>query len=243
MNFRQIAKIIFPDNIYCLRCGKAIDSTRPYSLCDECIRNFHWANKKTCEKCGKLMEAEGIYNLCKDCRHTRHYFKKGFTCLMYGLYERELVWAFKYGKKGYMADNLGEIMVDRLKGEFKNGLIIDTVIPVPIHKKKLRQRGFNQAELLAKFLAKGFGLQLESKILLRKKNTPVMSNLSPVERRENIDGAFVIKEGKEGEIKDKAILLVDDVYTTGSTVDECSRILLLAGAKEVYVITLAAGAN
>jgi competence protein ComFC len=243
MNIQQLAKFIFPDNIYCIRCGKIIDSTRIYSLCDDCVRNFHWANKKTCDKCGKIVEEEGIYILCKDCRHKTHYFQKGFTCLMYGLYERELIWAFKYGKQGYMAEKLGEILVDRMEPEFENGLAIDIIMPVPIHKKKLRQRGFNQAELMARPLAKGCGLPLESKALLRKKSTPAMSNLDSVQRSQNIAGAFVIEKGKEELVTEKSILLVDDVYTTGSTVDECSRVLLEAGAKEVYVVTIAAGAN
>lgn len=243
MSFREIAKIVFPDNIYCIRCGKIIDSTRTYSLCDDCVRNFHWTNKKTCEKCGKLMEEEGIYELCKDCRHNTHYFRQGFTCLMYGLYERELVWAFKYGKQGYMGEKLGAMMIDRLEAEFKNGLIIDIIIPVPLHQNKRRQRGFNQAELMARPLGKAWGLPLEAKVLYRRKSTPAMSGLNPIHRRENVAGAFVVERGKEEKIKEKSILLIDDVYTTGSTVDECSRVLLEAGAKEVFVLTLAAGAN
>jgi ComF family protein len=243
MNIRQMIKIIFPDDIYCIRCGKIIDSTRTYSLCDDCIRNFHWTNKKTCHKCGKLMDEEGVYSLCKDCRNMDHYFTQGFTCLMYGLYEKELVLAFKYGKQGYLGEKLGEILKDRLEPEFENGLNIDIIIPVPIHKKRLRQRGFNQAELMAKPLSKAWGLAFDNKTLIRTKNTTAMSSLDPLERRSNIAGAFVIDKGQEGGVKDKSILLVDDVYTTGSTLDECSRVLLEGGAKDVYVLTLAAGAN
>ena len=243
MIIRQIIKIIFPDDIYCIRCGKIIDSTRTYSLCDDCIRNFHWTNNKTCNKCGKLMDEEGVYSLCKDCRNMDHYFAQGFTCLMYGLYEKELLWAFKYGKQGYLGEKLGEILKDRLEPEFEKGLNIDVIIPVPIHKKKLRQRGFNQAELMAKPLSKAWGLVFDKKALIRTKSTSAMSSLDPLERRANVAGAFVIDKGQEGVVKDKSILLVDDVYTTGSTVDECSRVLLDAGAKDVYVLTLAAGAN
>lgn len=243
MNIRELGKLIFPDNIYCLGCGKIIDSSRTYSLCDECVRNFHWANKKVCDKCGKLMSEDGIYDLCKDCRHETHYFRKGFTCLMYGLYERELVWAFKYGKQGYMSDKLGEMLIDRLEPEFEKGLKIDIIVPVPIHKEKLKQRGFNQAELMAKPLAKKSSLPLISQVLLRTKSTLAMSNLDPVQRKENILGAFMVKKGKERVLKEKSILLVDDVYTTGSTANECSKVLLEAGAKAIYIITLAAGSN
>ena len=243
MNIRQMIKIVFPDDIYCIRCGKIIDSTRTYSLCDDCIINFHWTNKKTCHKCGKLMDEDGIYNLCKDCRNASHYFTRGFTCLMYGLYEKELLLAFKYGKQGYMGEKIGEIIVDRLEPELENGLFFDIIIPVPIHKKKLRQRGFNQAELMAKPLSKKWGQPLENKTLIRTRSTSAMTSLDPLERRANIAGAFMVKKGEEGVVKGKSILLVDDVYTTGSTLDECSRVLLDAGAKEVFVVTLAAGAN
>ena len=243
MNFREIIKLVFPDNIYCIRCGKIIDSTRAYSLCDDCIRDFHWANKKTCDKCGKIMDEEGIYKLCKDCRHSNHHFTRGFTCLMYGLYERELVLAFKYGKQGYIGEKLGEMMIDRLEAELEKGLNFDIIIPVPINKKRLRQRGFNQAELMAKPLAKAWNLPLEVRTLIRTRNTPVMSKLDALARRENIAGAFAVDKEKGQKLKDKAILLVDDVYTTGSTVDECAKVLVEAGAKEVYVLTFAAGAN
>lgn len=121
--------------------------------------------------------------------------------------------------------------------EFLNGCEVDLILPVPLHSKRLRWRGFNQSVLLARQLSRAYGIPLHPYILSREKETPPQTQLSEDDRRRNVRGVFSV-HGKEV-IKGKNLLLVDDVYTSGATVNECSRALKQAGAKEVYVLTLA----
>jgi len=236
-------EILFPGNIYCICCGRIIDDTRPYSLCDHCVRAFHWATGKTCLKCGKIMDGASRRGLCRDCSDIAHMFEQGFTCVQYGLYERTVMLSFKYGDKAYIGEKLGEILFDRINPEMESGLEFDYIIPVPMHKRKMQKRGYNQAELMARPLANKTGMPLLKDALIRTRESRPMSKLSTFDRRENVKNIFTLREDAVKLIRSKTVLLIDDIYTTGSTADECSRVLLEAGAEKVYLLTFAAGAN
>jgi ComF family protein len=114
---------------------------------------------------------------------------------------------------------------------------VDVMVPVPLHIRRLRQRGFNQALLMVRELNKRMGIPYEERALAKIKDTPVQIALKKRERRKNLKGAFQVRDQET--IQGKSIVLVDDVYTTGATVNECSRTLLAAGAKQVTVLTVA----
>lgn len=232
--------LIYPANIYCISCGNLIDDSRPYALCDSCIRMIKWANGRTCSRCGKILQDGYGPELCTDCLEGEHVFAKGFACAEYGQVERHLLHQFKYKDRAYIGRKLAEIMYDRIQAE---SLSPDLVIPVPMFVGKQRQRGYNQAAILAACLAKRMGCVYDGRLLARKTETEAMSRLSAEERRRNIQHAFTIPTKKEGIIKGKEILLVDDIYTTGSTADACASVLLAAGAEKVLVFTFASGAN
>lgn len=234
-----ITEVIYPSNIYCLSCGNLIDKTRPYALCDDCLLNMNWANQRTCDKCGKILRSGYYLDLCIDCSEITHVFEKGFASVEYGRVEREMIHNLKYKDKPYFGRKIAQIMFDRIEPE---GLKVDLLIPVPMNKKKERKRGYNQAEILAHSLAKLMALPYV-KGLIRDFDTEAMSHLGAEDRRENIKGAFSVKKGFDKRIKGKKILLIDDVFTTGSTVDECAEVLLAAGADKIYVMVFAAGAN
>lgn len=243
LKIRRFLKLLFPDGLYCFGCGAIIDDSRPYGLCDDCVAKFHWANKKVCEKCGKIMKEEGVFSRCSDCRADEPPMVQGFTCFLYGLYEREVIQAFKYGGAGYMADKLGRLLWDRLQPEIARGLTWDYIVPVPIHKKKKKKRGYNQAALLARRLGELSGIPVLEAGLVRVRNTPAMSHLDRHQRALNLEGAFRVHEKVAEKLSGKRLLLVDDVYTTGTTASQCTLVLMEQGAEAVYVITLAAGAN
>jgi ComF family protein len=136
-----------------------------------------------------------------------------------------------------LAKPLGKLMVDYLlkNGEFENKL--DLIIPVPLHKNDLKKRGFNQSVLLGKFVGDYFSIPVRESVLVKKKLTPFQVNLSKKERSKNILRAFSVEKPKE--IKGKNILILDDVFTTGSTVEECAKELTKARAKNIFVLTLA----
>ena len=240
MVFKKILELLFPSNIYCISCGGIIDRSRIYSLCDNCARMFHWANGRTCEKCGRALQDDYIHNICADCRENEHFFEKGYTCAQYGINERKLLLSFKYGGKLYIGEKIAEAMADRLGGE---NLDADLIIPVPMYRKKQRKRGYNQAEIISEYLSKKMAVPYSGKLLLRTGDTAAMSRLAAAERRMNMEGAFSMAPGSEEKVKGKSILLVDDIYTTGSTADACAQALMASGARKVQVITFAAGAN
>lgn len=237
---KAAAELLFPSNIYCICCGNLINYTRPYSLCDDCLENIRWANGRVCEVCGKVMAEDNEEDICTDCQKNRHCFDKGYTCMVYGQMEKEMVHKYKFNGAVYMGEKLGQIMLDRILAE---DLDIDCVTAVPMHPKKLKKRGYNQAELMAKTVAKGLGTDYNNQVLVRKSYKSPMNKLGAEQRHKNVSGAYALnkKVPDAGDLKGKRVLLIDDVYTTGSTVDECSRLLKEQGAEKVYVLTLAAG--
>lgn len=238
--FEKILEVVFPSNIYCICCENIIDNTRPYSLCDACVRNLHWANENTCKKCGKILGKNYRREFCNDCYEMEHYFEKGFTCAEYGMYEKLIVRDLKYHSKPYFGDKLAEIMTDRLLPE---NLQVDLILPIPMHKSKERKRGYNQAALLAKGISRRINVPFDKTLMMRMRRTKPMNKMSPQERRDNVKDAFTLRREKVKMVKGKTILLVDDIFTTGSTLDECSRLLLDSGAEKIYMICFAAGGN
>lgn len=232
--------LIYPSNIYCINCGNIIDDSRPYALCDICVRTLKWAGGKTCSRCGRALQDDYGLELCTDCLDTAHVFDKGFTCVEYGAAERELLHRFKYKEQAYLGRKLAEIMYDRIRIE---ELVPDLIIPVPMHRRKEKKRGYNQAAVLASNLAKYTGLPYDGTLLVRTVETEAMSRLGALGRRRNIREVFSVPGTKKGRLAGKTILLVDDIYTTGSTADACSQVLLEAGAAGIFVFTFAAGAN
>ena len=154
-------------------------------------------------------------------------------------YEKTLLDAihhFKYNKKIEIGESLGKMMTQY---NYDSLDITDhsLLMPVPLHILRLKKRGFNQALILAKHIARKFSLPVDFTTLIRHVDTKPQVNLGKSERRRNIKGAFTVSQ--EEKIRGEKILLVDDVYTTGSTVRECSRVLIEKGAKKVSVLTLA----
>ena len=160
---KEISEAVFPSNIYCIMCGSLIDRSRIYALCDQCIRKMHWITGSTCDCCGKALPDtyRGICSdgrrLCYDCMMRSHYFTRGWSCLSYGLHERELMMDIKYNGKGYIARKMGDVMFDRMEtlidaaqeGDDGSFPRIDVVIPVPVSTKRMVRRGYNQSELMA----------------------------------------------------------------------------------------------
>lgn len=233
-------EFIFPSKIYCISCGKPIDGRYPYSLCASCVRTLQWANRETCQRCGKPLRTTTIEGLCGDCMKWDRPFQQAYTCVRYGRAERDIVHQFKYHGRPYYGRHLAELMNERLQVEDLNE---DMILPVPMHKDKERRRGYNQAALLAQALSKKRKTAYEPHLLIRQWETVPMSRLGADGRRENIKNVFLVDPRKKVRLTGKTILLVDDVFTTGSTAGSCAEALLEAGAASIFVITFAAGAD
>jgi ComF family protein len=149
---------------------------------------------------------------------------------------REVLQQFKYGRKVSLGRPLGRLMASSGHAHFRN-VSLDRIIPVPLHPRRLRWRGFNQSVILGREVGRLWQVPVDPFVLVRSKETLPQTQLPEEERRRNVRQAFAVNPAKS--IKGKSLLVVDDVYTSGATANECSRTLLRAGAKEVYVFTLA----
>ena len=192
--------------------------------------------KPICQKCGKFLKNGGT--LCIECQAGDPPF---FIARAVGPYEgcfRKVVKIYKFLEKRGLAVKMSKMMAEVVMAhqEYRD---MDRVVPVPMTHEGLARRGFNQSELLAARIARHIGSKHDPRILVRVRETPSQRELSREEREKNLLGAFAV-QGKR-KIRGKKILLVDDVYTTGSTAKECTRSLMEAGAEQVNVITWAAG--
>ena len=234
----SLLDLIYPSNIYCIYCGRPIDDRLPYSLCPSCVRRIRWANNIICESCGKPMSMKMGTGLCSECSEMSRQFDRGYTCVSYGMTERDLIHQLKYKDKDYLAAYFAELMYERIAAE---ELKPDLVAAVPMYKRKARRRGYNQAGLLAKSISEHLGKPYFPQLLIRLSDTPPMSGLGAEQRRKNVQGVFTVAKWVQSTIYGKTVLLVDDVFTTGSTTEACSVALKEAGAHRVYVVTFAAG--
>jgi ComF family protein len=203
---------------------------------------------KVCSLCGERVlssyaefDADGLRR-CPVCRRIDHPFERAVS---YGGYEeglRELIHLLKYNGVRPAAQVLGRMLAEafpKLELAFDGGTLL--VVPVPLFKSRRRQRGFNQAELIARAALKACSAparwQLAPDLLLRIRDTHSQIGLTSHQRRENLRGAFAVARAPE--VTGREVLLVDDVYTTGTTVSECARVLRRAGASKVWVATVA----
>ena len=237
---------LYPPGLYCICCGKIIDASRTYMMCNECIRDMKWITGRSCAKCGKALGDTDPEDICHGCRHYDYHFDRGYACAEYGAHEKAVLYELKYASRGDIGKILGEIVYDRMVSEFgEDGLgdAYDLVIPIPIFRQRRKTRGFNHAEIIAKSFAERAEIAYSREILFRSRATLPMKGLGPSERMTNIQGAFSVREELKEKIVGKDLLLIDDIYTTGATLSEAARVLKDSGAARVDFASFAAGAD
>jgi len=186
-------------------------------------------------KCGKSVETAEEY--CDDCRQGKHKYDRGIASFTYNDYLKDAIYDFKYHNVRHLAQYFAEKMVPRYKYEILRW-DADALIPVPMYEKKKRERGYNQAELLADELGKALKIPVRNDILYRCRNTKPQKELSNKNRIKNVQNAFQIRQNV---VKLKKVILVDDIYTTGITIDECAGVLRANGVEKIYYISLCIG--
>lgn len=225
---------IFPP--ICSICGAPFDSEE-IGMCPYCLSQIKYIGSPFCSLCGRPFCSEVVTDhLCGDCLTRKRHFNKARAVGYYDGVLRKATHLLKYKLKNHLAFPLGNIMAHRMN-YLLNGVEYHSIIPVPLHSARLRERGFNQALFLARSVSKKHKIPLDGYTLARNKWTEPQVGLSERDRKDNVRGAFSIL--KRDKIKDRNILLVDDVYTSGNTVEECSKSLMKAGAHRVDVLTLA----
>ncbi len=229
----ELLYLVYPRR--CFVCHKIV-TPKGESVCTVCRKQLQPILEPRCKKCGKpLAKEEQEY--CYDCTKGKHCYKEGMALYSYDDVMQKSIAYFKFQNRREYAKGYAEEMV-KYFGERILNWKVDCMIPVPIHKKKQINRGFNQAEVLAKELSFLLSIPVDTTLIKRSKKTLPQKELNEEERRKNLINAFQI--GKKG-VKYKKIILVDDIYTTGSTIDACSEVLKTVGIQEIYFISLCIG--
>jgi ComF family protein len=230
----DILDILFPQ--CCLACGIGLENRQEISYCGKCRQTIRFILEPYCTICGKPFDkAAGTNHLCGHCLRKGWFFKKARAAVGYQSPIAEAVKIFKYNGKMSGLATFAALSQNFLRLQPLEQP--DLVIPVPLHRKRLRQRGFNQALILSKKIFPEYITRINTQALKRHIWIRPQTGLKGAERLKNVKNAFMVC--KPEEITNKKILLVDDVFTTGATVNECARILLKNRAAEVHVFTFA----
>jgi len=233
---RGLTDLVFPRA--CAGCGGPVGDESPH-ICWNCLASLWPIQRPYCSICGDpiwgCVEHEFI---CAACSARRPGFDAARSAMHYDGRMAEILQEFKYRRASHLSHDLAVFLLQCVRTHYSIASI-DALVPVPLHRRKERERTYNQARLLARDLAGALGKPLLTQILVRCRATPTQTRLTASERRENVRGAFVPRN--ENWIEGRRLLLVDDVMTTGATVDECARVLKSAGAAVVKAITVARG--
>ena len=221
----------------CYGCKRDLPWRAREPLCADCAAAMQTMGPLYCLRCGKPLPDGGAH--CYQCRGSK---ARGFKCkvirsaYVFGPQVRGVIHAFKYADQPQLAGYLAEKMNEQWD-KYVDLAEADCLIPVPLHRKKYKQRGYNQSELLARQLARLRGLSLDTTSLIRSRNTPSQTQFGREGRLQNMSGAFTCVNPQD--VKGKVILLIDDVATTGATLEGCAEALKAAGAKKVMAYTFA----
>lgn len=236
--FQTILDIIYP-----VRCPICMEIVTPKGkrICPNCKERLPYIQEPRCLKCSKPLEVEEK-EYCSDCECKNFHFNRGYAVWVYNKAMMQSVSAFKYKSKKEFADFYTEEIITLYKKQLLK-LNLDGIIPVPLHRTKYRERGYNQAFLLAKGIGEELDIPVLNDLLIRTKKTVPQKNLNDMERLHNLKEAFQYnKESKSAFRSDLSrVLLVDDIYTTGCTIEACTNVLKENGMKEVYFMVLCIG--
>lgn len=230
----EIISILYPRR--CPVCG-GITEPAGALICEKCRPLLSYVHEPVCRKCGKEI-TDPAAEYCADCRRRRRSFVSGVSLLNYDAIASESMADIKYKNKREYLDFYADEAV-RVCGTRLLSMHADAMIPVPVHPSRLRKRGFNQAGVLAEKMGKALGIPVVTGLLVRTRKTAPQKKLDPDARLKNLEQAFAAAgPAPEGL---RTVILVDDIYTTGATVEACTRVLLRAGVKKVYFFTLCIG--
>ena len=230
--FNKIIDVVFPPDITCIMCGNEVNNSE-FCLCDDCEGSLQKC-EKVCEVCGTPVRSEAHF--CVVCSENKRLFDYARAPLVYKDNVIRAVHNFKYNGNKYLARPFAKIMLSSYN-ELKS-LVggFDLIVPIPLHKTKLKKRGFNQAELLAKEVSLLTDVPMEN-VAIRVKNTSTQTDLSKSERKLNLENAFDLLD--KSKVKNKNVLIIDDILTTGATTESLAEILRKAKAKNICVLTFA----
>lgn len=229
----RITGILFPRR--CPVCGEII-LPKGNMICPPCKEKVKLVKEPKCKKCGKSLIDEEI-EYCFDCIKKNHSYKMGISLFEYDDVMKQSIYGFKYKNKREYAD----YYIQELMKNYKRQILswkAEALIPVPLHKSRHLYRGYNQAEVLARKIGKELELPVAVNLILRQKKTLAQKGLNHKERRKNLQDAFHIGQKV---VQYKKVIVIDDIYTTGSTIEACTKVLKINGVEDVYFLSLCIG--
>lgn len=223
-------EILYPET--CHFCGKVCKE----KICPECAKKIEYIQEPRCKRCGKPIRYEET-EFCADCAKSPAFYEQGRSVWLHKGPVRWSIYQFKYHNRRIYGEFYAEEMY-RLYGDKLKEWGIELILPIPLHKRRKRKRGYNQAELIAKHLGKISGIPVETRAVVRVQNTKPQKELNDKQRKKNLREAFrITKEWKTP----KNILLIDDIYTTGNTIDAVAKVLKEKGNHKVWFLTISIG--
>ena len=230
-------ELLYPEKNICQICNVYDNNINDKYICDSCLKKLETIQGTTCKICNKGISHNPDLVICEECARDTKSFEMSKSPFYYKGTIKKLIHDYKYCNQTYYYKLFGYLLVQHMKD--KDYTNFDYIMSVPLHKIKLRKRGYNQSKLLAKYIEKHFDISYID-VLKRVHNTEKQSNLSKHARQRNLQNAFAIKNNRVIKlIEGKNILIIDDIFTTGTTINECSKILKFHGANKVYSLTLA----
>jgi ComF family protein len=232
---RDITDVIFPPR--CLGCAEILQHLHLQTFCNSCREKIKFISGSHCPACGMpFFDSSAPNHLCGNCLENKPSFTLARAMASYETLILDAIHQFKYGFDISTGSALALFMADYCYPDF-NFTDYSVIIPVPLHIERLRERGFNQSMILAKAIGKKYKISVNFSLLKRNKSTLKQTGLDKIQRQNNIRDAFTVTENAKA--KGKNIILIDDVYTTGATINQCAKTLIKAGAGNVSVLTLA----
>lgn len=229
---QNIIDLLYPRR--CPFCDEIVDWGR--MVCPACEERLVFISEPVCKRCGKPLEEETA-ECCFDCMRKEHAYRAGTALFVHQGAVRDSVYRFKYKNKREYAYFYARQTAKR-RGEWIRRRGIEAIVPIPLHKNRQKERGYNQAELYARFLGRLMGIPVVNHCLVRSVDTRPQKELDDVQRKNNLKKAFKCKKNI---VQFRYILLVDDIYTTGSTVDAAAMVLKQAGVQEVFFACISIG--
>lgn len=223
---------LFPPR--CAICGEIVD--KKGNICEACGLKVRYIVSPFCMICGKALDSEER-ELCQDCNRKSHEFRRGVAAFAYTKELKASMYQFKYNnKREYASFYAGSLAA--LKGHIIKSWQPEVLMPVPLHRKRYKKRGYNQAALIARELGNLLGIPVDEHSLVRTVNTAPQKTLDDKQRAKNIKNAFQVRNNI---VQYKKAVLVDDIYTTGATLDACAAVLKRAGVQQVYFVSVCVG--
>lgn len=233
--FDNLLNLLFPKNIKCILCGEELNKNSKYSICEDCLSSLPFIIN-SCPRCSTPI-TDNNQGVCQNCKINNYHFRRAFAVLEYNETMSRFIHKLKYGGAKYSIEPIANLLINKLATLTEN---FDYITYIPMFKKKEKSRGYNQSKILAEYVSEKSNIEIVP-FCYKQIDNLNQASLDYKARKENVKDVYSFDKQYKEIIQGKTILIIDDIMTTGSTIDEISKVLINAGAKECYALVLCHG--